>query len=121
MGDKNYDREKVITINDTPIALTFTGAETPTAEAPLAVGADGEAAITVLADADESGGVDVQDLYTISIVPVIDTLAPGKQRLIISVTPVRGDATLGSTRSLIVDHPETMDAWQSSAGRARQA
>ncbi|HEU01426.1 hypothetical protein LCGC14_0273330 [marine sediment metagenome] len=120
MGAKTYNRDKDPDTNATPIDITYDGAETPTAEAPLAVGTTGEAAITVLADADESGGIDVQPLYTVSLVPVIDAAAPGGQRLTVTVTPILGGGGSGTPLVFTAPHPETMDAWQTAAGRPQQ-
>ena len=115
-----YDRPKSSVINDTGIVLTLLVAEKP--DVPIAIGGTGTTAeldCRVQADADESIGNDIQDLFKIEIVPVV--AADGITTLTITVTPVKGDATDGKTQTLVVTHPENMDAWQTAAGRARQA
>ncbi len=119
-ADINYDRPKIVVINDTPINVTLFGAEQPTALAALAAGTTGIADIVVRADADESGGADVQDLFRITLTPQI-VVATGELSLQVEVTPVNGDASDAPTVTSTVTHPETMDAWQTAAGRARQA
>ncbi len=119
-ADINYDRPKIVVINDTPINMSLFGAEQPTALAALAAGTTGIADIEVRADADESGGADIQVLYKITLTPQI-VVATGAQSLKVEVTPVKGDATDDSVQLFTANHTETMDAWQSAAGRARQA
>ena len=116
----NFDRPKLSGINDTGIVLTLLVGEKP--DAPGAIGGTGSTAeldCRVQADADESGGVDIQDLFKIETVPVI--AADGTVTLAVTVTPIKGGATDGKAQTLTVTHPENMDAWQSAAGRARQA
>jgi hypothetical protein len=121
MTDINYDRPKATVVNDTPIAVHWEGAEAPTAEANLAAGTTGECTLTLIADADESGGVDEQDLCKFSITPAIDQ-ERGTITFVITATPVNGDATDAPTIAVgTVTHPQTMDAWQTAAGRPRQA
>ena len=116
----NYDRPKVAVVNDTGIVLTILVGEKP--DAPTAIGGTGttsELDSRFQADADESGGADVQDLFKLEAVPVVDV--KGVVSLNITVTPIKGDATDGTVKTLSVVHDENMDAWQSAAGRARQA
>lgn len=116
----NYDRPKISGINDTGMDMTLLVGEKP--DAPTAIGGTGTTAeldARVQADADESGGVDVQDLWKIEILPII--ALSGVQTLKATLTPIKGDATEGTPQIFTVTHDEDMDAWQSAAGRARQA
>lgn len=121
----NYDRPKSATTNDTPINIDFTAGEEPTALAALSAdnsGSSGILNVTVTADADESGGLDVQDLYRIEDIQVTINQSTGLTNLTMTITPVLGDGTdAASPTTVTVRHPETMDAWQTAAGRARQA
>ena len=120
MGTKSYERLKDPEINTTGMDITFEGSELPTARAALAAGTVGDAEIFVEVDADESAGVDKQDLYQVKLVPIIDAAHPGGMRLTIEATPVLGGGGLGTKEVFTLDHPETMDAWQVAAGRPRQ-
>ncbi len=116
----NYDRPKLAGTNVTGMVLTLLAGEKP--DAPTAIGGTGttsELDARVQADADESGGADVQDLFKIETVPVV--AADGTVTLAVTITPIKGDATEGKAQVLTVTHPENMDVWQSAAGRARQA
>lgn len=121
----NYNRPKIASVNDTAIAISVKAAEKPNAPEELDgantpdAGNTGKADIRLAADADESGGVDKQDLFKIEADPIIDL--NGKVSVRVTVTPIKGDASAGTSQTLVVDHPETMDAWQTAAGRARQA
>lgn len=121
----NYDRPKSATTNNTPINIDFTAGEEPTALAALSAdnsGSSGILNVTVTADADESGGLDVQDLYRIEDIQVTINQSTGLTNLTMTITPVLGDGTdAASPTTVTVRHPETMDAWQTAAGRARQA
>ena len=67
-GIVNYDRDKDPKINDTPIDIDFLAGEEPTGAAALTgdnSGSTGILNIVVTADADESGGTDVQNLFRI--------------------------------------------------------
>lgn len=121
MTDKNYNRQKLTSVNDTPIDITYEGSELPTAPAALDAGTTGNAEIIVLADADESGGGDVQDWWKVKLTPSISSVHPGASVLLVEVTPIKGDGEDGTKRTLNVDHDEDMDTWQAAAGRARQA
>lgn len=120
-GTKNYERLKEPDTNTTGMSITFQGSELPTAKAALAAGTTGNAEIFVEADADESGGIDIQDLFKVALTPVIANLHPGTMSLTVVVTPIKGDGTDGTPITTQVTHDETMDAWQTAAGRARQA
>lgn len=116
----NYDRPKLSGINDTGMLMTLLVGEKP--DAPGAIGGTGTTAeldCRVQADADESGGVDVQDLFKLEALPAV--ALSGAQTLKVTVTPIKGDGTEGTAQILTVSHPENMDAWQTAAGRARQA
>lgn len=123
-ADVNYDREKLVVINDTPINIGITAAEEPAA-ATTALSADGSGSTGILnviftADADESGGVDVQDLFRVEDLRVIINQATGLTQLAATVIPVLGAATDGTPETILIKHPQTMDAWQTAAGRPRQ-
>ncbi len=121
MTDINYDRPKVTTINDTAMTIHWEAAEGPTAETDIDAGTNGIMTFTLVADADESGGADLQDLFTGTNTPAIDQTT-GRITLVVVLTPVDGDASDMPAVTLdTVTHPQTMDAWQSAAGRARQA
>lgn len=118
---KTYNRPKSTTTNSTGIALTLTVAEKP--DSPSAIGGTGttgELDCRVRADADESGGADVQDLFKIETVPGIDENT-GAVTLTVTVTPINGDGSAGTPSVTTVTHGQTMDTWQAAAGRARQA
>lgn len=120
-ADKNYDRPKVVGINDTPINLTIFVAEKP--DSVGAIGGTGTTAIldaTFKADADESGGADVQDHAEFTITPTVDKVT-GKTQYQVDFTPINGGGADGVKQTHVFDHDELMDAWQSAAGRARQA
>ncbi len=122
-GNVNYDRDKNPKINDTPINIDFTAGEEPTALAALTAdnsGSTGILNVTLTADADESGGVDIQDLFRIEDIQVTIDQAGGLTTLTMNVIPVKGDATDGATTTLTVKHPQSMDAWQTAAGRPQQ-
>lgn len=115
----NYNRDKNPKINVTGIVLTLLVSEKP--DAPGAIGGTGTTAeldCRVQADADESGGADVQDLFKIEAVPAIDD--DGITTLTVTVTPIKGDASNGTQKITVVTHDENMDAWQAAAGRAQQ-
>jgi len=118
--DMNYDRPKSAVVNDTPINMTILVAEKP--DSPGAIGGTGntgELDARFQADADESGGADVQDLFKLEAVPVLT--ADGTTKLQVTITPIKGDGTDGTPQVVNVEHDEKMDAWQTAAGRARQA
>ena len=118
--DMNYNRPKSTVVNDTPINMTIKVSEKP--DAPQAIGGTGttgELDARFQADADESGGADVQDLFKLEAVPVL--LVGGGISLQVTVTPIKGDGTDGTPVQQSVNHDEDMDAWQTAAGRARQA
>ncbi len=118
-ADFGYNRQKDPEINDTDINITLFQAEQPTALAAAAAGTTGILDVEVRADADESGGADVQVLYKITLTPQI-AVAGGAQSLKVDVTPVNGDASDAPVATTTHPHPETMDAWQTAAGRVRQ-
>lgn len=120
-GTINYDRDKSVTINDTGIAIVPKAGEEPAAAAALVGGSTGIINLEFEGDADESGGVALVNLFRVDDVQVIVDQASGQIRLTASVVPVLGDGTDAATPTAIsVLHPETMDAWQTAAGRAQQ-
>lgn len=123
----NYNRPKSATTNATDININFTGAEEPTAQTTAFgpstdnTGSTGIFNLIVTADADESGGVDIQDLFRLEDIQVTIDATTGATNLTCNIIPVLGDATDGTAVAVDVAHPQTMDAWQTAAGRARQA
>ena len=119
---KNYDRPKLVVINDTPMDLTLLVGEKP--DAPGAIGGTGTTGqldLRIQADADESGGADVQDLFKVETNVVLNVQS-GEVNLSVTATPILGDGTESPTPTTFTKkHDETMDAWQAAAGRARQA
>lgn len=115
----NYEREKLVETNTTGMAILAKAAEGAAATPVNLAGADGIMQIAFDADADESGGVDVQDLFRVDNLQIIIS-SEGLIRLTGSIVPVLGDATDGTAVPIDVTHPELMDAWQTAAGRARQ-
>lgn len=116
----NYNRPKISTVNSTPISFSVEAAEVGGTEAALAAGASAGVQGTLIADADESGGADLQDWATFTVEPVIDA-DTGIASVKVTVTPILGDGSSGTAKTLYVPHEQTMDAWQTAAGRARQA
>ena len=122
-ADVNYDRPKSVVINDTPINIDFTAGEEPTA-ATTALTADNSGSsgilnINVTADADPTGGADIQDLFRIEDLQVVINQETGLTQLTMSVVPVTGGATDATAVAVTVNHTQTMDAWQAAAGVAR--
>lgn len=119
----NYEREKLVETNTTGMDILAKAAE-GTAATPVdlagADGADGIIQIAFDADADESGGVDVQDLFRVDNLQIIIS-SEGLIKLTGSIVPVLGDGTDGTAVPIDATHPELMDAWQTAAGRVRQA
>ena len=117
---QTYSRDKSTTTNSTGMALTLLVGEEP--DAPSAIGGTGTTGVLdsrLQADADESGGADVQDLFKIRAVPSIGS--GGVISYVVTVTPILGDGTNGTPVVATITHDENMDAWQTAAGRARQA
>ena len=102
------------------MALSGEARELPNALVAIAAGASGDFEVALSADADESGGADIQQLFRVKLTPVISAAHPGTMSLKIETTPVKGDASDAPTVVDTVAHAESMDAWQSAAGRARQ-
>ena len=118
---KTYNRLKSTTVNSTGIVCTLLVGEKP--DAPGAIGGTGTTGnldCRLQADADESGGADVQDLFKLETSIAVDS-ATGRIDWTITVTPILGGATEGTPTVATVTHPESMDAWQAAAGRVRQA
>jgi hypothetical protein len=114
-----YNRPSATLVVSTGMVLTLKTAETPNAPAAVAGGGtDGVLDARFQVDADESGGTDVQDLFKILATPNIDT--NGQITLTVVVTPIKGGGANGTADSIVVTHDESMDTWQTNAGRARQ-
>lgn len=116
---QSYPRPKATPTNSTSLALTLKVAELP--DTPAAIGGSGTTGTLdcrLQCDADESGGTDVQDLFKLVATPDID--ASGNATYTVIVTPIKGDGSAGTPQTLTVTHSETMDTWQTAAGRARQ-
>lgn len=123
---KSYPRLKSATTNTTGIAITLKAAEGAITQHAFRdnMGADEDGLTgvingTYMADANESGGADVQDLFRFSITPNIES--NGRTTLTVVVTPVKGNGDAGDAVTTVHVLPENMDAWQTAAGRARQA
>ena len=122
-GTVNYDRPKSTTVNATTLDVSLLAGEEPTALGALTgdnSGSTGILNVTFQVDADESGGVDIQDLFRIEDLKVTLDAATGRINLTGMVWPVKGDATDGVAVAINVVHPQTMDVWQTAAGRPRQ-
>ncbi len=122
---KNYNRPKATTINNTGIVMGLFVTEkpitNPTSNGVLTAGNTGEANISILADADETGGTTIRPIFRIKITPSLDSI--GILTYTLSLYSVEGD--VGGTEHLIssltFEHPEDMDTWQAAAGRPRQS
>ena len=122
-GTVNYDHPKSTTVNATTLDVSLLAGEEPTALGALTgdnSGSTGILNVTFQVDADESGGVDIQDLFRIEDLKVTLDAATGRINLTGMVWPVKGDATDGVAVAINVVHPQTMDVWQTAAGRPRQ-
>ena len=117
---KTYPRPKSTTTNSTGIVFSLKAEEKP--ETPVSFGGAGNTGnldARIQADADESGGTDVQDLFKIEATPALDSA--GKITVVVTVTPIKGDGSAGTPGTLTVTHDQDMDVWQTAAGRARQS
>lgn len=120
-ADMTYNRSKIASVNSTPINITIFVAENP--DSLGAIGGTGTTGVLhamFKGDADESTGSDVTNLFEMTATPSIE-LNSGIMRLTVVVTPKKGDGTDAASSSAVFTHSETCDAWQSGAGRARQA
>lgn len=116
-----YNRLKSGTTNSTGIALAILMAERPDSVGAIGgTGTTGIMDITYTADADESGGADIQDLARLVITPSINP-DNGAIQFIVEFIPVLGAETDGPTQSHTFVHDQVMDIWQTAAGRVRQA
>lgn len=122
-ADFPYERPKSVETNTTPINMDILAGEKPTAPAALAAlaGTTGVLDVVFTADADESGGADVQNWFRLTLTPVLPDNSNTKPSMQITLVPVLGDGTDGVTQTLTAEHDESMDAWQAAAGRPRQA
>ena len=120
MGTLTYAREKDPDTNSTGIATTGEAREDPNALVAIATGAGSFYEVAISGDADESGGVDIQQLYRVKLTPTLGAAAPGVMGLTVEITPVLGGGADGDAVVHQVVHEETMDAWQTAAGRVPQ-
>ena len=116
---KNYNRSKDPDTNVTGIAIRAKAAEGAAATPADLGGADAIAQIAFDADADESAGTTIEDLFRIDNVQ-INLTSDGKITLAGTIVPVLGDGTDGTAVAIQQVHPQNMDAWQTAAGRAQQ-
>lgn len=122
----SYARPKSATTNTTAIAFTIKAGESDEDPLPATSGATGIVTVEYSADADESGGTDVQKIATFTITPSMS--ATGQLSFVVGMVPTDGAAADGTCVPTITadgkasfSHPQSMDAWQTAAGRARQA
>ena len=123
-GTINYDRDKNPKINDTGIAVVPLVGEEPTAAGAMSgdnSGSTGILNIEFQGDADESGGAALVNLARIDDLQVTVDVDTGRINITGTVIPILGDGTDAPTTTPInVVHPQTMDAWQTAAGRVQQ-
>lgn len=121
--NKTYTRPKSVPTNSTVIAITTQAAEKPNAPEAMKTdtGTTGNLHCLIRADAIESGGGDVQNLFKLETAIAVDAVT-GQITLVVTVTPVLGTAggTDGTPKVMTVEHEQTMSAWQTSAGRPPQ-
>ena len=116
--DVTYNRLKSTTTNSAAMSMSVEAAEKGGTEAALAAGSSAGIQATIICDADEGAGTDLQDLWKIVLTPEIDANT-GDQQLRVVVTPVGGDGVDDTAVTTVVPHPEDMDAWQTAAGNSR--
>lgn len=121
----SYPRPKSVVTNATGIDLTILAAEgaiTPHVfrdnMGEAEDGLTGVVHVNYSADANESGGADVQQLFKVTLTPTLDS--NGTIKMTVSVVPVTGATADAATQTLVAVHPESMDVWQTAAGRGRQ-
>ncbi len=120
----NYDRDKAVLINDTPIVASLFAGESDVGAVLVAGG--GLTAILISEhhiDVDEGAGVDVQVAMRLTTELVMTDPGNGQGKMVLTIVavPVKGDGTLGTARNFTVDHPESISAFQTAGGRAPQA
>jgi len=117
----NYNRSKDPAVNVTGIAIVPKAGEEPTAVAALAGGTTGIVNVEFEGDADESGGATLVNIFRVDDLRIAIDNATGLMRLTGLIVPVLGDGTDAPTTYPINQaHPQTADAWQTAAGRAKQ-
>jgi len=119
--DFAYNRLKSSTVNSTDINFTIKAAEVGESLGADLTGSTGALQAQFSADADESVGADVQVIGKFTITPVLGASHPGSLAFLVSFTPVDGGASDLTAQTYTFNHPQSMDAWQTEAGRARQA
>jgi hypothetical protein len=120
-GSITYDRDKDPKINATVIDIVAKAGEDPAAPAALVGGSTGFLDLEFEVDADESGGVALVNVFRVDGLKVLLDPATGLITLAGTIVPVLGDGTdAPTTYSILQSHPQTMEAWQTAAGRAQQ-
>lgn len=102
----------VITVNENVTDATVDGI--------ISTGNTGILDLVIEVDADESGGTDLQSCMKVTLTPSIDIIS-GVISLAVVFTGVTGVGADETTQTKTFNHGETMDAWQTGAGRARQS
>lgn len=127
---KNYERQKSDLTNTTGMAVSLKACEMPgtpdvfdnaaEARAVDSRGNTGKLQALVIVDVDESGGASLKNLFRLETDLTVNGTT-GLVTLAVTVTPVLGDQTDGTPATRTFEHPQSMDAFQTAAGRARQA
>ncbi len=121
-----YNRPKSAVVNDTPIRVLSQVKASDKTAYPAALVDDADApSVTgivdqqIQVDVDESGGESLKTLGT--LVTSVLVAADGTTTLKVTFTPYMGNGDAGNPQEFIFNHPQSMDVFQSAAGRARQA
>lgn len=135
---KTYSRSKAAPTNSTglvselqvgekpgtPVVLDYADAAAVTAAAANILAAKGTTGNFIgyfVVDVDESGGTSKKQMFKYEIDVAINGSGDGsKATATCTITPVLGDASLGSPKTVACEHPETLDTFQTNAGRVRQ-
>lgn len=130
---KTYTRPKAAATNSTGMAIHLQvaeGAGVPTellagsgdAGVAAAAGLDGNLHAKWQADVTEGGGTSdsLKTMYLLDTVLTMGTDVSAKANMFLTLTPVNGDGTQGTPLTISLDHPQTMDAFQTTGGRVRQ-
>lgn len=117
----NYNRPKSTLVNSTGMVFSLLASDKPDAPADISgTGTTANLDCRLQCDANESGSADVQDIFKLETAISLDATT-GLITWTVTVTPILGDGTEGTPKVMVVEHPQKMDAWQTAAGRARQA